>query len=44
MKTLALCDMGLKVAAMLANKGVTTSTKKFYTEVNKYYMANRKTL
>ena len=44
MKTLAQCDMGLKVLAALANKGVTASTKKFYTEVNKYYMANRKTL
>ena len=43
-KTLAQCDMGIKVAAMLANKAVTTTTKKWYTDVNKYYMANRKAL
>ena len=43
-KTLAQCDMGMKVMATLANKAVTTTTKKWYTDVNKYYMANRKNL
>jgi hypothetical protein len=43
-KTLTQCDMGIKVVATIANKAITSTTKKWYTDVNKYYMASRKTL
>ena len=43
-KTLSQCDLGMQVMASLANTAVTSTTKKWYADVTKYYTANRKKL
>lgn len=43
-KTLSQCDLGMQVLATLANTAVTSTTKKWYADVTKYYTANRKKL